>query len=320
MKKIDWIEIGLNIIFYIIMFTIFGIMYFFYYIEESYELTNYLWTFNIIVIIATPLYYFIHNNREKRKTRKQEDNIIIKDIDFKYYHDIIEEYSPATLSFILDGTEFDKDLGASIIYLINKGYLELQEENKIARTNKDCSKLSEDLQLLCNSDINHLLAFRKLNKKNIDEEKQAKIARETTSKWMSLVEKQAVEAGLVIERKEYRMTSILSILCILEVIYTMSINAWGLFCFSCVLVIILIFIKSWAFDENKWVKTQKGYEIFTKIVGLKNHIKDYSMLSDSELKEITIWNDYLIYAIIFNNTSKLNKEANEFYKKICGTI
>lgn len=100
----------------------------------------------------------------------------------------------------------------------------------------------------------------------------------------------------------------------------MSIEAWGLFCFSCVLVFILIFMKIWAFDKNKWVKTQKGYEIFTKIVGLKNYVKDYSMLSDSELKEIAIWDDYLIYAIIFNNTSKLNKEAKDFYKKICGTI
>lgn len=320
MKKIDWEEIRACIIFIIVVSIILGIIIFINYIEESYELTNYLWTFNIIVVIITPLYYFIHNSREKRRTRKQEDNIIIKNIDFKYYHDIIEEYSPATLSFILDGTEFDKDLGASIIYLINKGYLELQEENKITRTNKDCSKLSKDLQLLCNSDINHLLAFRKLNTKNTDEEKQANIASETTSKWISLVEKQAVEAGLVIERKEYRMTSILSILCILEVIYTMSIDAWALFCFSCVLVFILIFVKIWTFDKNKWVKTQKGYEIFTKIVGLKNYIKDYSMLSDSELKEIAIWDDYLIYAIIFNNTSKLNKEAKEFYKKICGTI
>lgn len=80
-----------------------------------------------------------------------------------------------------------------------------------------------------------------------------------------------------------------------------------------------MFIKIWAFCGNILVKTEKGYELYTKIVGLKNYIKDYSNLSESELKEITIWEDYLIYAIIFNNTSKLTKEAMEFYKRVCDT-
>lgn len=39
------------------------------------------------------------------------------------------------------------------------------------------------------------------------------------------------------------------------------------------------------------------------------------MLSESELKEIAIWDDYLIYAIILNNMSKLNQEVMDFYKK-----
>lgn len=301
----------------IFLAPIIGLFFFVNCIEEEYELTSYLWMFNIIVLICTPFYYFIHNWREKNKTKKIENNTIIKNIDFKYYRDIIEEYSPAMLSFILDGTEFDKDLAASIIYLINKGYLELQEDNKIIRTNKDVSKLSQDLQLICNSDVNHLLAFRKLNPKNIEEEQQAEIAREMARQWMEEIEKQAVEDGLVIERKKHRLTSMLSILCILEIIYTgIKDISSGLHFFSWFLVFMLTFLKWWAYNENKWVKTQKGYEIFTKVVGLKNYIKDYSMLNDRELKEIAIWEDYMIYAIILNNTSTLNKEAVDFYKKI----
>ena len=317
MKKIDWGEILANLIVAAIIFIpVFVINY----LEENYELTNYLWQFNIIVVIVTPLYYFIYNTREKSKTKKIEKNMVIKNIDFDYYRDIIEEYSPAILSFILDGTEFDKDLGASIIYLINKGYLELQKNNKIVKTDKDCSKLSKDLQLICNSDVNHLLAFRKLNTKNIVEEQQAHIASETSKQWMEQIENEAVKDGLVIERKKYRMTSFLSILCILEVIYTGLNKAYVLHFFSWILLLMLLFLKWWAYDKNKWVKTQKGYEIYTKIVGLKNYIKDYSLLSEKDLKEIVIWDDYLIYAIIFNDTSKLNQEAKEFYKKVCGTI
>lgn len=134
-------------------------------------------------------------------------------------------------------------------------------------------------------------------------------------KWFDSIEKVAIEKGLVIERKNWKMLSFFSILCILEIIYAIGIENIGLGCISFVLIFILLFTKFWAFDKNKWVKTQKGYEIYTKIIGLKNYIEDYSMLSESELKEIAIWDDYLIYAIILNNTSKLNQEVMEFSKK-----
>lgn len=53
-------------------------------------------------------------------------------------------------------------------------------------------------------------------------------------------------------------------------------------------------------------------------MGIPSVIKDYSMISEIELKEISIWEDYLIYAIIFDNTSNLNNEALEFYNKLYG--
>lgn len=316
MKKIDWKEIFMYIcVFMIIVIPIIMIIY----IEENYELSQYLLIVNILILIITPIYYIIYNIREKRKTKNAEEKIIIKNIDFKYYRDIIEKYSPATLSFILDGMEFDKDLAASIIYLINKGYIELKQDNKITRTDKDNSGLSKDLKIICNSDVNHLLACRRLKNKNIKEQQEAYIASQTNRQWMEQVEKEAEEDGLVIERKEYKITSILSILCIIETVYTLTIENYGLFFFSIFLFFLLVFLKMSAYDKNKWVKTQKGYELYSKIVGLKNYIKDFSTLSEKELKEIEIWEDYLIYAIIFNNTSKLNKDALEFYKKICDT-
>lgn len=316
MKKIDWKEIYIYIcVFMIIVIPIIMIIY----IEENYELSQYLLIVNILILIITPMYYIIYNIREKRKTKNAEEKIIIKNIDFKYYRDIIEKYSPATLSFILDGMEFDKDLAASIIYLINKGYLELKQDNKITRTDKDNSGLSKDLKIICNSDVNHLLAYRRLKNKNIKEQQEAYIASQTNRQWMEQVEKEAEEDGLVIERKKYKITSILSILCIIETVYTLTIENYGLFFFSIFLFFLLVFLKMSAYDKNKWVKTQKGYELYSKIVGLKNYIKDFSTLSEKELKEIEICEDYLIYAIIFNNTSKLNKDALEFYKKICDT-
>lgn len=151
MKKFDFEEFKAQILFGIIICLFFGLLFFMNYIEEEYELGKYLWGGNIIILIATPLYYFIHSLREKNKTRKLENKTIIKNIDFDYYREIMHEHSPALLSFILDGTEPNKDLIASIIYLVNKGYLEFTAENKVQRTAKDERELPEDLQFICNN-------------------------------------------------------------------------------------------------------------------------------------------------------------------------
>lgn len=311
MKKNEWKEIWIEIVIGIILFTIFGIAS---YLDNNFELTNYLWIFNITTIIILPLYYYTYNAIEKRRTKKEEEDIVIKDIDFKYYRDIIDEYSPAMLSFILDGIELKKDFIASVIYLINKGYFRLTENNKIERTDKLCSsRVSQDLQLLCNN-VDYMMYIPKIQYK---ENKKISNLKE---QWFNSIEKGAVIRGLVQERQTWKMTSILSVLCILEIIYTFCIDNFGLNCVSIILLFVLIFTKFWAFDNNKWKKTQKGYEIYKKIIGLKNYIKDYSMLSESKLNEISIWDDYLIYAIIFNNTSKINKEAMDFYKKVSDNI
>lgn len=312
MKKIDWEEIGAYLILTLLVCIMAAMIYFVNYLEENYELTNYLWIFNVVVIVS-PLYYFIHNKIEKRRTRKLENSIIIKNIDFKYYRDIITEYSPAMLSFLLDGIELKKDFTASVIYLVNKGYFKLTEDNKLERTNKSCCELPEDLQVLCNHPDDMLF----IPKIQLEENPIQSLLKK---QWFDLIEKVAIEKGLVIERKDWKMTSFFSILCILEIIYAMGIENMGLICISFVSLFIVLFTKFWAFNKNKWVKTQKGYEIYTKIIGLKNYIEDYSMLSESELKEIAIWDDYLIYAIILNNTSKLNQEVREFGKKISGTM
>lgn len=313
MKKNDWGEIGVYLILTILVCILCGIIFFINYVEENYELTNYLWIFNIVVIAIIPLYYFIHNNIEKRKTKKLEDSMIIKNINFKYYREIIKEYSPAMLSFLLDGIELKKDFTASVIYLINKGYFKLTEDNKLERTDKSYSELPEDLQVICNN-FEDMLYIPKVQFE--ENQKQSLLKKQ----WFDSIEKVAVGKGLVIERKAWKITSFFTILCLLEVIYAIGIENIGLICISVILMFVLMFTKFWAFDENKWIKTQKGYEIYTKIVGLKNYIEDYSMLSESELKEITIWEDYLIYAIILNNTSKLNQEVKDFYKKIGDTI
>ena len=41
---------------------------------------------------------------------------------------------------------------------------------------------------------------------------------------------------------------------------------------------------------------------------LKKYLEDYSMIQEKTEKQLTIWEDYLIYSVIFNQNSKLIEE------------
>ena len=57
-----------------------------------------------------------------------------------------------------------------------------------------------------------------------------------------------------------------------------------------------------------YVRTKKGEEFNKKIEGLKMYLKDYSDLADREENEVVIWEEYLVYSVLFNqNTTIIQK-------------
>lgn len=57
--------------------------------------------------------------------------------------------------------------------------------------------------------------------------------------------------------------------------------------------------------NNSYKRTVKGEEINYKIEGLKNYLKDFSLLSNKEQQELVSWEEYLIYSVIFNMNDKI---------------
>ena len=72
--------------------------------------------------------------------------------------------------------------------------------------------------------------------------------------------------------------------------------------------------------EASLVKTEKGKEIYLKLKGLKNYLKDFGNFNDKSLKEISLWNEYILYAIILNESSSLSVEAKEELNKLISII
>ena len=61
--------------------------------------------------------------------------------------------------------------------------------------------------------------------------------------------------------------------------------------------------------------TPKGNEIRLKLTGLKLFLKDYSIIKSRELKEIKLWDEYMIYSVILNDNRKVQKEILKMAKR-----
>ncbi len=66
---------------------------------------------------------------------------------------------------------------------------------------------------------------------------------------------------------------------------------------------IAFFIYFIMYDGGKYQRTEYGVETNKKIEGLKNYIKEYSLLHEKNSDAIKIWDDYFIYYAIFDEKS-----------------
>lgn len=86
--------------------------------------------------------------------------------------------------------------------------------------------------------------------------------------------------------------------------------------FVCVfLVLINLILVAYFFGKMIMIRTEKGKEIQYQLMGLKNFLKDYGNIRHKKIEDIQIWDEYIIYAILFNLKGKLDLDAYNTYKK-----
>ena len=77
----------------------------------------------------------------------------------------------------------------------------------------------------------------------------------------------------------------------------------GIFIIIAVYIGITHFLYEQKLHENRkadpYFRTQKGEDINEKLEGLKKYLKDYGDMKNKEAEMVNLWEDYLIYSIIF---------------------
>ena len=61
-------------------------------------------------------------------------------------------------------------------------------------------------------------------------------------------------------------------------------------------------------ERADYVRTARGNEYAEYIWGMKNFIHDYSYLNEAEKDALALWDDYLIYAVLLEENTQIQKE------------
>ena len=115
-----------------------------------------------------------------------------------------------------------------------------------------------------------------------------------------------------IKNKKVKMNSRLGmvILLYLTIVASYKIAIFYPIIFLSILMVIAINLGT-IYYCNRAVLTKKGKEEQTKLLELKNFMKEYSLLKNRDLKSAYIWDDYLAYATAFGIPNQVTKQIYE---------
>ena len=267
--------------------------------------------FYIIVLLKRKL---IEPFSEMRKTRIEE---------IEYYREELDRYSPMINAKILGKDIFDSDVITSmILYLEDKGWdgnTEITEEN---RTFLKHEKLFIERSKM----IFLFLQNRRENKKEL---KLLKYYMEES------IEKDMIEIGLLkseyIKRKDsikkediltwvLFMINILFICKIIELLDTIELDNQGVIKIAQIIQLIVNFLWMGLYfvDANFKIYfisylNEEGKIYAEKLRASKRYLKNYTLISEKEIKSKIIFKSYLRNAIFFNLKGSLDKEAKHYY-------
>ena len=267
--------------------------------------------FFIMFMIIIRVYYMILNKLARLEVKNTKLNFTEFSRNRGYYREIIKEYSPAVLSYIDDYEIDGKDIIATLLYLKLQGYIDIIN-NKVILTNANFEELNKNERYLLQTDMNNY---------KITDFKEEVIA-------------DSLRNNLIMEEEYEYKNSILDIfvpiiilliiICVLLFIFRLISVSTMLY--ACLLIICIFqylyekisptyfYLRDKERENKPYVRSKIGNEINFKLEGLKNFLKDFSVLDKREIKYLELWGEYLIFSVLFNQNKKVIKEFGKILK------
>lgn len=284
-----------------------------------------IWLIGLIIIV----YKFYNKNDKEYRS----------EFNGKYFRDFPEEYTPSTVSYLMNKSINNLSFNAGILDLIRKKAITIEEvtidkkglfKNKQQKDYKLSRNMNFNLDTLSTSEkkLFNLLIGTVGNgdyvilgdmKEFSKDYNNAKRLISGYDSWRYACESEA-ETEEFYENTKKEKTN-----CILYSLIFIPITFLALLCGSNmgrVLLMDLFGILAIIYFSSATKRTKKGNEQYHKWKGLKNFLADFGRLDEKDLPEIKLWERYLVYATMFGlaakvqNAMKMNLERMNYSDNI----
>ena len=244
----------------------------------------------------------------ERKMKKTAFNM-------EYFRDFPGSYGPEVLEYLLDKNVTEKSLSATILNLIYKKVLKvevidrkLKDDYKLILQEYDESSLTETEKIALNLIINEIGNSKEVVLSNIKKHcSTLSNANRVINLYNDFIKTSknlgksenffAKTPGIV------AFTVIFSLLGLILTFISFTLDlAWLGIIIIIVMIVLIIFVVTRKFY------TKKGAEHYAKWMAHKRFLEDFSRFNEKELPEVTLWDKYLVYAVILGCADKLSKE------------
>lgn len=254
--------------------------------------------------------------------KHQYDKLSVSDFENDdYYREMLKKYSPAVLSYIDDFDLGLKDIVATLIILEKKGKIKLTNQIELIDDNIESLEKNEiyileyikrnelrsiDLFVFKNIVISDCIDHKLLKEGKIEQKKKKKNLFKLL--WIFIV--YVMLYGIIFLYLGGKPVNNVFV-----ITYLFSSFPFLLFILFSVFIIVRSYkmvSKSLA-KENPYIRTKEAETMNIKLEGLKKFIVDFSVLDERKYQEIKVWDDYLIYSVIFGQNEKV---INEIIQKL----
>jgi len=287
-------------------------------------------TFVMCTVTLTPVIIagFILGYQKGKAKRVRDDSTFVSLQSIEYYRDNLGKLEPAVVSLLVDLDIYgEKDIVATLLKMKNKGAIEFDESGAIFSTGKNKGKLARTEREL----LYRIVAGKYSNKKlrmlwRLDCFREAE--RLGYIKKKVVIKAREELEGL--KRMAMGVMGFLGALLLwgaflyLDVMDKIGSPSWTIVIFVWLLLIAaLLFTPFYLLTRSigykrrgdvLWERTELGDEMAGKVAGLARYIHDFTLLSEREKEEMTLWDDYLVYAVVLEENDKIVKDISKSYK------
>lgn len=241
----------------------------------------------------------------------------------KYYREFIEEYDVEVVDYLLNQSVSTNALNASIMNLIYKKNIEIEEIKEELNIDKKHKASNNNIVLKLKSRDNVSdaeekilnLLFEKIGKDNkvsLKEIENYSSDYSTATDFMNAYNSWNMTV-VANAKKENFFENYRSVRGIASMYFVLGLLIVGIITFlhiSHLILSILIVTGGIAFliyvlSFKKW--TRRGREHYLKWMAFKNFLKDFSLLSEKDVPDIVLWDKYLVYATLLGIAKEVQK-------------